>query len=275
MLLALPNLLYQATHGWPQFAVGRALAEQNPGQVRALEFPFLLLVLGPPLVPVWAAGLVALWRRREWRPVRFLVVAFPVLLALVFAMGAQVYYPFGLLVVLFAAGCGPVAEWAGRRPNRVRLVVVGVASNAAVSVLLGLPVIPVGALGGTPVPGINQVARDTVGWPAYVAQIAEVWHALPEDEQARAVVVASNYGEAGAVARFGPALGLHEVYSGLNGLWYQARPPDRADVAVFVGEHARTAASLFKSCTAESVLDDGVGVDNESKTSRSSCAVNR
>ncbi len=176
------------------------------------------------------------------------VVAFPVLLALVFAMGAQFYYPFGLLVVLFAAGCVPAAEWAAHRRPRAGLLVAGVALNSAVSVVIGLPVIPVGALGATPIPGINQVARDSVGWPAYTTQIAAVWRTLPADDQARAVVVTSNYGEAGAVARYGPELGLRRVYSGLNDLWYRGPPPDAADIVVFVGAQARMASAYFQSC---------------------------
>jgi 4-amino-4-deoxy-L-arabinose transferase-like glycosyltransferase len=89
LVVGAPNLVYQATHGWPQLAMGRALAENNAGEARVMMWPFLLLMLGPPLVPVWVAGLVGLVRRPAWRPVRFLAAAFPVLLALVFAMGAQ------------------------------------------------------------------------------------------------------------------------------------------------------------------------------------------
>lgn len=77
-------------------------------------WPFLFLLLGPPLVPVWVAGLLGLARRPGWRPIRFLAAAFPVLLALVFLMGAQPYYLYGLVAVLFAVGCVPAQEWISR-----------------------------------------------------------------------------------------------------------------------------------------------------------------
>ena len=46
-------------------------------------------VLGPPLVWVWGRGIVELWRRPEWRPVRFLVPAFVVVVLLTFVSGSQ------------------------------------------------------------------------------------------------------------------------------------------------------------------------------------------
>ena len=63
LLVGAPNLLFQATHGWPQLAMGRALSAANGAEVRVLMWPFLALLLGPPLVPVWCAGWVALARR--------------------------------------------------------------------------------------------------------------------------------------------------------------------------------------------------------------------
>jgi hypothetical protein len=146
---------------------------------------------------------------------------------------------------------------------RTRLVVACVALNAAVSLLLGLPLVPVSSLGNTPIPGTNQAARDTVGWPTYVRQIANAYGALPASDRANAVVIASNYGEAGAVDRYGAALGLPAVFSGQNQLYQQATPPSSANVVVFVGGQLDRAQTLFDSCQTVGRLDNGVGVDNE------------
>lgn len=261
LVIGAPNIAYQATNHWPQLAMGRALAQNNAGDVHILMWPFLFILLGPPLVPIWIAGLVGLSRRPEWRSVRFVAAAFPVLLVLVFVMGSQFYYPFGLLAVIFAIGCVPAAEW--MRGWRTRLVVACVALNAAVSLLLGLPLVPVSSLGNTPIPGTNQAARDTVGWPTYVRQIANAYGALPASDRANAVVIASNYGEAGAVDRYGAALGLPAVFSGQNQLYQQATPPSSANVVVFVGGQLDRAQTLFDSCQTVGRLDNGVGVDNE------------
>jgi Dolichyl-phosphate-mannose-protein mannosyltransferase len=260
LVVGSPNLIYQATHHWPQLTMGRALARNNAGDVHVQMWPFLILMLGPPLAAIWVAGLVWLWRRPE---LRFIAAAFPVLLVLVFVMGAQFYYPLGLQVVLYAAGCVPAAKWLSRAPARRKTVIIAVSINSAVSIVLALPLVPLGTLGDTPVAAINQVARDSVGWPRYVAQIASVYATVPSDERTTTVLYASNYGEAGALDRYGPSFDLPQVYSGHNELYFDRRPPDSATTVVFVGGQYAGARPRFAACTVKAHLDDELGVDNE------------
>ncbi len=120
--------------------------------------------------------------------------------------------------------------------------------------------IPVGVVGSTPVAGVNQLVGDSIGWPAYVRQIRGVVDGLPPADRARAVVVTSNYGEAGAVSRYAPHL---VVASGQNALWDQTRPDDTATVVVYVGDQYQRARSWFATCTDATTLENGVDVDNE------------
>jgi hypothetical protein len=71
--------------------------------------------------------------------------------------------------------------------------------------------------------------------------------------------VTSNYGEAGAVARYRSDV---PVYSAQNGLFEQARPPDDTSTVVFVGGQLPEARRLF-TCRVVGRLDNGVDVDNE------------
>lgn len=264
VVIGAPNLVYQATHHWPQLTMGRALARNNGGDTRPLVVPFQILLLGPPLAPVWIAGLVALLRRRQWRPIRFLAVGFLALVVLTEIIGAQFYYPFGLLAVIYAIGCIPAADFLQRaRPWWPRATVALFALNGVVSVLIALPVLPASVLANTPIPGINQAAGDQIGWPAYVRQIAAVYRDIAPAERANTVVIASNYGEAGAVARYGKALGLSKVYSGQNELYFDARPPDSTRTAVVVGGALPVARREFANCVVKVHLDSGTGVDNE------------
>jgi 4-amino-4-deoxy-L-arabinose transferase-like glycosyltransferase len=263
LVIALPNVLYQATHSWPQLAMGRALSDNNAGDVRVVMWPYLVLLLGPPLVPIWVAGLVALWRRPGWRAVRFLPVGFAVLLVETFAGGGQLYYPFGLLAVVFAAGCVPAARFLAGSPGWRWAARIGVSLNVVVSAVIALPLLPASVLGDTPVPGINQVAQDQVGWPDYVSQIAAGYRTVPGTEAAGTIIITTNYGEAGAIVRYGPALGLPRPYSGQNQLFYDRRPPDATTTAVIVGEQVAGARAHFASCTVVARLHNRYGVDTE------------
>ncbi|WP_255566131.1 glycosyltransferase family 39 protein [Mumia sp. zg.B21] len=259
-VVALPNLAYQVVNGFPQLDMGAALADNNADEVRVMMWPFLFIMLPA----VWVVGAVALWRRPQWRALRAFDVAFVVVLVLTFVGGAQFYYPVGVLAVLFAAGWVPTASWLTRSSNAVRAGVGALlVLYAAVSVVVSLPVIGVGTLGSTPVPGINQAAADQVGWPTYVRQIAAVWDGLSAEERAEAAIITSNYGEAGAIDRYGPALGLPTPYSGQNALHDQARPPDGTETVVVVGDQYGFAVTIFEECEAVDVLRNGVGVDNE------------
>jgi hypothetical protein len=61
---------------------------------------------------------------------------------------------------------------------------------------------------------LPQLWGDQHGWPELVAEVAAVYHALPAGERARTGIFASNYGEAGALNLFGPALGLPPAICG-------------------------------------------------------------
>jgi len=60
---------------------------------------------------------------------------------------------------------------------------------------------------------LPQYFGDQFGWPELVAEVAAIYHALPEDERAVACIFANNYGEAGAVNLFGPDHGLPPAIS--------------------------------------------------------------
>lgn len=249
VVLGLPNVIYQLTHGLPQLRMGRALSENNAGDVRVDMWLLLLVLLGPPLVVIWVAGLRALWQDPR---LRFLVVVFAVVVLFTFVSGAQPHYPVFILPIPFAAGIVAMERHLGRVWGALLAV------NGAVSLVLGLPVVPVGSVGATPVPGTNLLVQDSIGWPAYVDQVAGVYDALPDHEHT--AVFASNYGEAGSIAHYRPDV---PVYSAQNALYDQARPPDGVTTVVVVGGQYAEVRHLFDRCTVRARLDNGDGVDNE------------
>ncbi|MEQ4300025.1 glycosyltransferase family 39 protein [Plantactinospora sp. B6F1] len=265
LVVGAPNLIYQLTHELPQAEMAGALAEDRGAESRSTFVPFQFLLIGPPLAAVWIAGLVGLLRRPRWRPVRALAVAYLVVCVLALVSGGQHYYSYGLLGVLFAAGCVVLADWLGRGRRRLRTTLVGTAYlvNALTSAVVALPLLPVEVLGDTPVPGINITAADSVGWPRYVDQVVRAYDELPSTDRAAAVVVTANYGEAGALTRLG-ADRLPPIYSGHNELGYYGPPPESATVLVGVGlGEVGELSRHFGACRLAGRLDNGVGVDNE------------
>jgi 4-amino-4-deoxy-L-arabinose transferase-like glycosyltransferase len=258
-----PYLIWQAAHGWPQLDLATAIAGGSSGtsQPRYLFLPFQLVLISPVLVPVWVAGWWRLWRDPGMRTWRSFPVAYTVLAVLFLLMGGKPYYLAGLYPALLAAGAVPVMAWVLRGTGRKRRTALGaaLAFSLLVDGVLGLPVVPVGRLGATPIPDVNYDAGETVGWPRLVAAIRTVRQSLPTG--ARVVVLTQNYGEAGAVDRYAPDLG--PAYSGHNSYWTWGPPPEDADTVIAVSLSRERLTRWFRHVETVARFDNGVDLDNE------------
>jgi 4-amino-4-deoxy-L-arabinose transferase-like glycosyltransferase len=262
-----PYLAWQADHGWPQLAIFADLRATDGGLGAGLTFlPFQLLMTNPLLAPLWVVGLLALLRAGWARPWRPLAVAYLLLVGFYTLVGGKPYYAFGFYPVLFSAG----AVWLARRRERrergglpLRRLLPAVAVAAALPLPLLLPLLPASTLGV--VIQVNEDAGETFAWPTYVAQVLRVRDGLPPAERAGVVAVTGNYGEAGALARYGGAWGRSAVFSGHNSSWWWGPPGGDGRVVIVVG-YADGRAFLqrrFRSVTLAARLDNGQGIDNE------------
>jgi 4-amino-4-deoxy-L-arabinose transferase-like glycosyltransferase len=258
-----PWILWQAAHDWPQLEVSRSIAGGGSTSSEAwwAIVPFQFLLAGPPLAPVWIAGLVALLRDPRLRDMRFVACAWIVLAVVFMASAAKPYYLAGLLPVLIAAGAVQVDGWLerGRSPARRALLVAALASSAAVGFVVALPVLPSDSL--EPVLAMNEDVGEMVGWPRFTRAVAGVYDALPD--RRRAVLLTRNYGQAGAIDRYGPALGLPRAYSGHNAYGDWGPPPQGAAPVIAVGLHPDELAARLRGCREAARIDNGVGIDNE------------
>jgi dolichyl-phosphate-mannose-protein mannosyltransferase len=261
LLLWAPWLAWQAAHGWPQLDVSSAVANgsSTSSKPRWAFLPFQLLLVSPLLAPVWIAGLVALLRRPGLRRFRFFGVAWLFLAAVFLLAGGKPYYLAGLFPVLLGAGAIAVDAWLERGSPRLRKSLLGAAlvASAIVSAVLGLPLLPAHDAG--PVVAMNSDAGETIGWPQMVATVAAVYRRAP----APAVIFTSNYGEAGAIDRYGPALGLPDAYSGHNAFAEWGPPPDRPAPVVVVGLGGSELAAHFAGCRLAARVDNAAGIDND------------
>jgi hypothetical protein len=233
LLIGLPYLVWQGSHDWPQLDVAHNIAAGGSGSSasRAAFLPLLLLEVGPWLLPVWLQGLLRLSRDRA---LRCFAVTFVLLLPVFVVAGGKPYYLAGLFPLLFAAGAQPFLEQVRRRWVVPVLLVL-----SAPALFFTLPLLPVSAV--DPVIAVNYDAGETIGWPQFTHQVAAAYADLP----AGTAIVTSNYGQAGAIDRYGGPLGLPSAYSGHNGYAAWGHPRDSAP-ALVVGVDP---ALLASTCT--------------------------
>ncbi|WP_369394133.1 ArnT family glycosyltransferase [Streptomyces sp. CG1] len=261
LLICAPTLWWQAAHGWPELKVARVLSHVQGVSGRLLFLPLQLLQFSPILVPVAIVGLRRLLRDDELRWARPLALAYPVLCILVILGGGKPYYPLPLLLAVTAAGCEPVVHRA-RRSRRTLTPLLLLA--AATSALAALPVLPLPAVSVANAIDVDQ--GEQVGWPQFTRTTAAAWTTIPAAQRAHAVLLTSNYGEAGALARYGPPYGLPNAYSGHMSLYDWGPPPDSYDGPVLLVEQADGQHRLerpFTNCHTVGRIDNGHGVSNQ------------
>jgi 4-amino-4-deoxy-L-arabinose transferase-like glycosyltransferase len=258
LVLWLPNLWWQATHGWPQLELSKAVASGASGtsQPRWAFVPYQFLLVSPVLFPIWVAGLVRLAREPMWRCI---AVAYGVLVVVLMATGGKPYYLAGMFPVLLAAGAEPTLAWVHRHRSRRIGLGIALGLSLAVSCVLFLPVVPADDLDGTPIVGINYDAGETVGWPQFVHTIKARYDALPNAERSHAVVLTENYGEAGAVLHYSAL----PTYSGQNSMWDLGPPPADTTTVLAVGIAPDQLRQWFGQVRQVATIDNGVGLDND------------
>jgi 4-amino-4-deoxy-L-arabinose transferase-like glycosyltransferase len=251
--LAAPDVVWQALHGWPNFAVFGHLNQQAWAN-RALYWPIQAVYTSIALVPLWVGGIG--WALRDAR-LRVVGVAAVAVIVAEFALGGKGYYPGGVYTFCFAAGATALSG----RPLRRRAAVYCVA--AAVSTVIALPLLPAAALARFPVQKVNYDLGEEIGWPSQVALVARAYDALPGSERPIAAVLAGNYGEAGALDRYGAALGLPPACSGANNYWLWGPPPARDTVAVAINVDPALLRRWFSSVRVAVVYRNDLGVSDD------------
>jgi len=225
-LIALPNVVWQAAHGFPFLELVR---NDNSGNFTGTPLQFTItqiLTANVLLAPLWLAGIIAPFFSRRLAPYRFLSVTFVVMAVIVVATHGKMYYMAGAYPTIFALGAAAC--------TRLWRTVIGIwatlaALNGAFALPFVLPILPPARLlalldrpGVRPAPieaaGIGaplmQVFSDEFGWRGLAHRVEDVYASLPPADRAKAAIFASNYGEASAIDVYGR--GLPPALSGNN-----------------------------------------------------------
>ncbi|HEX2723351.1 MAG TPA: glycosyltransferase family 39 protein [Gemmatimonadaceae bacterium] len=247
-----PSWIGQIRLGFPVLQQMSDLRESQLERVTAAEFLIGQALLGPGFL---IACVGVYWLLRDPRAQGLRVVGWTCVFAFLILLGlkGKPYYLGPIYPALFAAGALTLERpRAGSTLSALRIAAAAVLVSAYGLVLLpiGIPILPpermaryTEAIGASEANRTNtgeldrlpQDYADMLGWPEQVAAVSEVYHSLPPAERQRAVVIAANYGEAGAIDFYGPALGLPRAVSTAGTYWFFGPGQKPGEVAVTVG----------------------------------------
>jgi hypothetical protein len=217
-LIALPNVVWQAAHGFPFAELVRNDNSGNligsPGEF-AITQVFLMNFLTAPL---WLTGIIAPFVLKRLRPFRFLSVTFVVTAVLIVVSHGKAYYMAAAYPTMFALGAAAVTKL-----PRIVLAVWAVltVANAVPALPFVLPIESPQKLkytidhmsfkmrpmerAGIGAPLMQQLS-DEFGWRDLAREVGDVYTSLPVADRNKAAIFASNYGEAGAIDVYGANL---------------------------------------------------------------------
>ncbi|MFF3568716.1 glycosyltransferase family 39 protein [Nocardia jiangxiensis] len=254
-LTALPGMLWQQRHGWPQLAMGAVIrTEQHAATGGVLGLPVQWAVLTGLLGGLLALlGWLVLLRHNTFRAHRWIGVAAIVEVVFVIVSGGRPYYVAGLFPALFAAGAVAILDVPHRaarltggmvspdvRHRAVRIVGTAV---VAVSVAISLTVVSVLPL---PLARVDRLVHSqaelstrmrtfgTTGWEQLVAGVDAAYRALPSGDRTGVVILTRTYWQAAALDELG-APDHPPVYSADRGYAYFGRPPETTRTVLYVG----------------------------------------
>ncbi len=264
-----PHVAWQANNDWPTFefirnnATGREgidadIVMQSPGLFAASQ----LFVMGPLAAPLWLLGFARLLRSPSLQHHRVLGWTFAVMFVLVALSGrASIYYLVGAFPIVFAAG-GVAIEQLAQSWGR-RLPAVACTSLVLQAVLLVPFVVPV--VDADQYLGIARSVRRLVGaeaeaaslpptyqWmlggPELTEAVAEVVKTLSESERQEVGILATTFGEAGALAHLGRDVDLPPVIGIHNNFWLWGPRGLDGSVLIVVADSDSPVLAHFASC---------------------------
>jgi hypothetical protein len=268
LLIVLPNLVWQVTHGFPTLEDLQNVAREGKNVVLGpVEFlSQQIILMHPVLFPLWLGGLACLFAGFAGR-YRALGWMYVVLAALLFLLKGKNYYLAPIYPMLLAAGAagldGGLARWratAGRTWPKATIVILVLAAGSVTAPLV-LPILPPEkyvayeeALGLAlpkterghrgPLP---QLFGDQFGWEELVAEVAVIYNSLPPEERARTAIFANNYGEAGAINLFGPRHGLPPAVSGHQTHFFWGPRGHTGEIVIVLQGDRDELAQVFQS----------------------------
>lgn len=280
LLIFLPNLVWQIRHDFVSLEYLTSIHARDIEWGRADDFlpNQLIETTNPFTLPLWTAGLGACLIGASMIRFRTLGWIFLVTFALFFINRGRSYYTAPAYAMLLAAGAVWFEAWLQERALKTRqlgfsLLWGAQTIGALVGIVLIKPVAPINSPLWSITSGVNEEVVEMIGWQDLTAQVADVYQSIPESEKPRTVILAGNYGEAGALDLYGKQYNLPLVISGSNSLWYRGYGDMEPETVITVGFERSYAGMFFKSCVARGKVTNRYSVKNEETTHHTSLFV--
>jgi len=271
LLIYLPNLIWQIQHDFISLEYLTSIHARDISWGRADDFLLeqLILTTNPLSIFIWPVGLslcLSGVSMKRFRPLGWMFIVTFVLFLINKGRG---YYTGPSYVMLLSAGAVWWTNWLTTRTQTARRAGFGLlwgtqVIGSLIGILLMKPIVPINSPLWEITTGVtDDLFTEMIGWQDLTAQVAEIYQALPESEKPRTVILAGNYGEAGALDLYGDEHGLPPIITGSNSYWYRGYGSFEPETVIVVGFESPYAGQFFNSCKYAGTVKNQYGVKNE------------
>lgn len=276
-LVASPFIYWQVQNGFPTLEFARNANDTKLTPI--LPWMFLareVFVANPLAVPLWLVGIVVGLREPKWRAT---TLVFLTVMAILLLNGrSRENYLTPAYVFVIAPGAVALEGWFAKRKGLSKAYTGTYAATLPAMAALTLPLLPVNKLaevyalkpvatpaseksGTSPIYGF----ADMFGWRQMASAVDATWDSLPEAERQRAIVIAANYGEAGAVEHYSTGEAKGRVAGRHNNFWLWGTKDWDGRTAVVIGDLSADLLAQFESVELVGRLDERYAVAEEAK----------
>jgi hypothetical protein len=268
ILVFLPNLIWQAQHHFISLDFLKHIHERDIRWGRTQNFLPEQLRLTLLAFPLGLAGLYFYLFAAAGKRFRMLGWMFVATLVLFVVAKGRWYYMAGTYPMLYAAGAVWGETWLASIGRAWGWTVRGLAwaaltCDVVLIAAIALPSAPVNSARWKFAAKNNGDLVEELGWPELTAEVARIWESLPADMRARSGILAANYGEAGALALYGPGYQLPRPLSGINSFWAKGYGDPPPETLIVLGFSDRFRAAHFSSCELTGHVPNPYGIENE------------
>jgi hypothetical protein len=278
LALFAPHVVWQIQNDWPTLEfIRNASLHKNLSLGPWGFFTSQMLDFGPLNSLFWIPGLLWLLAAERARPFRGLGIVFVV--AFLSFMNGKAYYLAPAMLAPLAAGAvfveGLLAQ--PRAPWLRPAVLVLLLSSAAIPLPIVVPLLKADRLGSymqaigivpkqaerSALGVLPQHFADRFGWEELAQITAAALRSLNDGERRNAIIVADNYGEAGALNYYGRELGLPSAVSQHNNFYLWGPGNAAATIVITTGQSLEDLREVFEDVQPVAAMTDPLAMPYE------------
>jgi hypothetical protein len=248
-VIFLPNILWNASNGFPTVEFYRNITLYKNVPAPPLQFLFIqILYYSPFILPFWLAGMLYLLFGKNLK--QFISLGLLFLLSFIFFMVTKTSRPDRLAFaypIVVAAGAiffqGVLYKYNVRWVYGIVIVLLFAWFSLTVPVIipylnyeqsealtnfLGIKT----EMEKGNKPRIPQTLADRIGWKEKVNLVVKAYESLNDPDKKRTLIAAGNYGDAGAIEFYGKNFDLPRVVCGHNNYYLWSRGHMDKDIVI-------------------------------------------